>query len=66
MCLMLFACGVFGWILGSIGRVVTKSGELAEKFRTQITDVNNFLRHKKIPREMRMKVRRYLEFFFVL
>ncbi len=59
---MLISCVMFAYIVGSIGNLVSRASEVADKFRTQMVNINRFLMHRRIPKEMRIKVRRYLEY----
>ncbi|MDR3547419.1 MAG: hypothetical protein P4M11_03945 [Candidatus Pacebacteria bacterium] len=59
---MLISCVMFAYIVGSIGNLVTRASEMSEKMRTQMININQFLIHRRIPKEMRVKIRRYLEY----
>ena len=59
---MLVSCVMFAYIVGSIGDLVTRASEVNEKLRTQMLNINRFLLHRRIPKEMRTKVRRYLDY----
>lgn len=58
------ACGVFAYVIGSIGEMVTRYNEVAAIFKEKMTYVNRFLIQKKISKDLRMKIRRYMEFLF--
>ncbi len=62
MACMLISCVMFAYIVGSIGNLVTRASEMSEKMRTQMININQFLIHRRIPKEMRVKIRRYLEY----
>jgi hyperpolarization activated cyclic nucleotide-gated potassium channel 2 len=62
MICMLGSCVMFAYIVGSIGNLISKASEVADRMRTQMVNINGFLVHKRIPKDMRNKVRRYLEY----
>ena len=59
---MLVAVGVFAYTVGNIGDLVTQLNLQAAQYKERMTYVNQFLVHKNIPKEIRMKVRHYLEY----
>lgn len=59
---MLVACGVFAYTVGNIGEMVTRLNLQATQYKEKMTYVNQFLIHKEIPKDIRMKVRNYLEY----
>ena len=59
---MLVAVGVFAYTVGNIGEMVTRLNLQATKYKEKMTYVNQFLIHKDIPKDIRMKVRNYLEY----
>jgi hypothetical protein len=59
---MLISCVMYAYIVGSIGNLVSRASGIAERFRTQMINVNRFLTHRRIPKEMCVKVHRYLEY----
>ncbi len=59
---MLISCVMFAYIVGSIGNIVSRASEVSERLRTEMININRFLMHRRIPKEMRVKVRRYLEY----
>ena len=61
---MLIACGVFAYVVGSIETIARRSNTMAAVFKEKILHVNQFLLHKQIPKYLRLKVRRYLEYMF--
>mmetsp|Transcript_26768 Transcript_26768/g.25790 ORF Transcript_26768/g.25790 Transcript_26768/m.25790 type:complete len:548 (+) Transcript_26768:611-2254(+) len=61
---MLIACGVFAYVVGSIETIARRSNTMAAIFKEKILHVNQFLMHKQIPKYLRLKVRRYLEYMF--
>ena len=61
---MLLACGVFAFVMGSIETIVQKSNKNSSLYKEKILHVNQYLMHRQIPKHLRNKVRRYLEFKF--
>ena len=61
---MLIACGVFAYVVGSIETIARRSNNMEADFKEKILHVNQFLMHKQIPKYLRLKVRRYLEYMF--
>jgi len=59
---MLGSCVMFAYIVGSIGNLITRTTELEDKMRLQMVNINRFLAFRKIPREIRNKIRKYLEY----
>ncbi len=62
MICMLVSCVMFAYIVGSIGNLITKSSEVADRLRTQMVNINRFLTHRRIPKEVCNKIRRYLQY----
>lgn len=61
---MLIACGVFAYVVGSIETIARRQSTMASVFKEKILHVNQFLMYKQIPKYLRLKVRRYLEYMF--
>jgi voltage-gated potassium channel Kch len=62
---MLLACGVFAYVIGSIGTVISSRYDSENAFKQKIMYTNQFLVHKNIDKPLRLKVRRYLEHVLV-
>jgi CRP-like cAMP-binding protein len=58
---MLIACGVFAYVIGSIGTVLSSRYDEEMIFKQKIMYVDQFLRNKNLTKNVRTKVRRYLE-----
>ncbi len=58
---MLIACGVFAYVIGSIGTVLSSKYDEEMIFKQKIMYVDQFLRNKNLTKNVRTKVRRYLE-----
>lgn len=59
---IIIACGVFAYTVGSIGETVSRQNRLAAQFKEKINYVNQFLRLKKTPPDLKRKIRSYLEY----
>lgn len=64
MMAMLIASGMFSYTINSIGTIVTRYNILATNYREKMNYVNKFLLTKKIPSELRLRIRRYLEYMW--
>lgn len=62
MVCMLVQSGMFAYIIGDIGRMVSNFNMLATHFRERMNYVEKFLREKDIPIQLRQQVKRYLEY----
>ncbi len=62
MLCMIVSCVMFAYIVGSIGTLVRAASEVSDKLRDQMLSVNNLLSFRKIPIEMRTKIKRYLQY----
>jgi hypothetical protein len=58
---MLLACGVFAYIIGSIGNVLGSRYDTETNFKRRMMFLNQFLIHKKIDASLRRRIRKYLE-----
>lgn len=63
--IMLLACGVFAYVIGSLGTLITTKSEAENMFRQKIIHVNQYLTNKNINAKLKLKVRRYLEHVLV-
>lgn len=61
MC-MIVACGLFAYIVGSIGSIVTKQSERNNEHIETILNTNSYMRRHNLPRELQFRVRRYLDY----
>ena len=59
---MLISCVVYAYTIGSIGSLVNRHNMHAAQYKEKMTYVNQFLIRKEIPKELRLKIRRYLEY----
>jgi CRP-like cAMP-binding protein len=58
---MILACGVFAYVIGSIGTVLSSRYDEEMIFKQKIMYVDQYLKNKKLSPHVRTKVRRYLE-----
>jgi len=59
---MIVSAGVYAFTINSIGKMVSEFNMLAAQFRENMFFVNQFMVQNKLPKHMRIKVRRYLEY----
>lgn len=57
---MLLSCGVFAFMLGSIGTLVAKRSALDEKYKDLTISMNAFMSGKQFPQALRERVRLFL------
>eukprot|EP00347_Sterkiella_histriomuscorum_P010994 403374152 len=62
MIVMIMSSGVFAFIIGDIGRMVSGFNILADQFKEKMIYVDRFLTQKDIPVNLRLQVKRYLEY----
>jgi hypothetical protein len=63
---MLLACGVFAYVIGSLGTLITIKSDEENKFRQKIIHINQYLTNKNVNNRLKLKVRRYLDHLAVL
>lgn len=64
MVAMIIASGMFSYTLNSIGTIVSRYNILAVNYKEKMNYVNKFLVQKQIPFELRLRIRRYLEYMW--
>ena len=62
--MMMTSCGLFAYTINSIGNIVSRFNQIVTTYRERMMYVNRFLLDKKMPDDLRMKVRRYLDYVF--
>lgn len=62
--MMMFSCGIFAFTVNSIGNMVQRYNRIATNFREKMMYINMYTRDKHMPEELRLKVRRYLDYVF--
>lgn len=60
--IMLVACCLFAYLLGSIGTLVQKQTALEDEYTERIVQMNTYMKKRGIPHELRARVRRYLNY----
>jgi phosphoribosyl-dephospho-CoA transferase len=66
MIIMILSSGIFAFIIGDIGRMVSSFNYLADQFREKMNYVERFLAEKSIPLSLRLQIKRYLEYNYQL
>ena len=64
MGMMIMSCGMFAYTVNSIGNIVSQYNQIASSYRERMMYVNQFMIAKEMPSELRIKIRRYLEYVF--
>ena len=59
---MLISSGVFAYTIGNIGEMVAKINLLAAQYKEKMIYVNQFMKMKDVPKDLRSKIRKYLEY----
>jgi len=63
--IMLFACGVFAYVLGSLGTLISTKNDNQNSFKQKIIHINQYLTNKNVNAKLKLKVRRYMEHLMV-
>jgi len=50
---MIVACGVFAWIMGSIGSFVRRGDVIIQEFKEEMTKINQFMIAHNVPKNIR-------------
>ena len=58
------ACGIFAYSLNSIGVIVSEIARRENEFQKDLNVINEFMKQKKINFDLRMRVRKYLEYIW--
>ena len=64
MVAMIIASGMFSYTLNSIGNIVSRYNILAQNYHEKMNYVNKFLIQQQLPYDLRLKIRRYLEYMW--
>jgi len=59
---MIVACGVFAYVVGSIGTIVNRSSTIIQDFKDKVLHINQFMVQQHLPKEFRRKVKRYFDY----
>ena len=56
------ACGIFAYSINSIGIILTDISKQQDEYRKDLNTMNDFMKKKKISFDLRMRIRKYLEY----
>lgn len=59
---LLVSCAMFAYTVGSIGVLISELTEDERNYREKCVSINSFMKHNKIPLDLRFRTRRYLEY----
>jgi flagellar biosynthesis/type III secretory pathway ATPase len=62
---MFFTCGIFGFVLNSIGQILDQKNQKKRQFNNDMETINRFMRKRKISEEIRVEVREYMENLYI-
>jgi len=62
--LIYVACAIFAYFLNSIGIIIANIVKQEDEFKNDLNTINDFMREKEINFELRMRVRKYLEYIW--
>ena len=60
----LFGAVLFGWIIGNIATVVADFNQYETAYKLRLESIKTYLVHKKVPREMKKRVRKYCSHYY--
>lgn len=61
---MAVACAMFAYTIGSIGGLVSKQTADQNVYREQCVAINAYMKNQKLPNELRLRARRYLDYIW--
>ena len=64
MAAMILSSGIFAYTVNSIGTIVSSYNQISAQYRERMMYVNQFMVKKEMPSDLRMKIRRYLDYVF--
>lgn len=64
MAAMIMSCGIFAYTVNSIGNIVSRYNQMQSQFRERMMYVNQFMAAKGMPADLKLRVRRYLDYIF--
>ena len=62
--LIYIACAIFAYSLNSIGIIISNIVKQEDEFKNDLNTINDFMREKDINFDLRMRVRKYLEYIW--
>ncbi|KAL4467394.1 hypothetical protein ABPG73_000485 [Tetrahymena malaccensis] len=57
-----YSCGVFGYIVSSIGNIFTERAQVQAKFKNQLADIIQYMRTRNIDQIIQSQVYKYLDY----
>ncbi|EAR98954.3 cation channel family protein (macronuclear) [Tetrahymena thermophila SB210] len=57
-----YSCGVFGYIVSSIGNIFTERAQVKAKFKSQLVDIIQYMRTRNIDQIIQSQVYKYLDY----
>ena len=64
MAAMGLSSGIFAYTVNSIGTIVSSYNQISALYREKMMYVNRFMMKKDMPPDLKMKIRRYLDYVF--
>ncbi|KAL4497341.1 hypothetical protein ABPG72_011276 [Tetrahymena utriculariae] len=61
---MLMACGIFAYTMNTMGSVLSQIESFSSEYKKEIQQVNIYLDNKKIKLELKIRIRKYLEYIY--
>ena len=61
---MIISSGIFAYTVNSIGTIVSEYSSTSASYREKMMYVNKQMIEKEMPYDLRMKIRRYLDYVF--
>lgn len=61
---MMTSCGTFAYIVNRIGSVVMEFNKVSDRYKEQMMYVNKYMINKGMPRNLQLKIRRFLDYNF--
>ncbi|KAL4467392.1 hypothetical protein ABPG73_000483 [Tetrahymena malaccensis] len=62
ICMVAYSCGVFGYIVSSIGNIFTERVQIKAKYKRQLVDIIHYMRTRNIDQLIQTQVFQYLNY----
>jgi CRP-like cAMP-binding protein len=62
MSVMIVSSGVFAYVIGSVGSLISKETSRESSYRDQVVVVNSYMKKNSLNMDLRYRVRRYLDY----
>ena len=59
---MVLNCGVFGYAINYLGDILSDINKADETYKRDLNIINGYMTFKKVSRDMKIKVRNYMEY----